>query len=109
MLGALRQLLQTVRSPLEANVYLEYASYAEYTVPENSLLEPLLTRLEAFQALWETNRRYTKLQLSLTGCVHSFCLAVRCLCLLPRTCHCCQTFIHAFRFRCVTCVKVGVA
>ncbi len=57
MVGALKQLLQTDRNPLEANVYLEYASYAEYRVPENSLLEPLLTRLEAFQALWETNRR----------------------------------------------------
>ncbi len=108
MVAALRLLLQTDRSPLEAGVNLEYTSYAEYIVPENSLLAPLLTQLEGVQGLWETFRRYKNLQLSPTVRVYSFCPAVRCICLLPRTCHCCLTFIQAFRFRCVTCIKVGV-
>ena len=44
MVAALKVLLRTECSPLEAGV--------EYSVPDNSLLMPLLTQLEGLQALW---------------------------------------------------------
>ncbi len=44
MVGALRLLLKTQCSPLEGSV--------EYTVPDNSVLAPLLTQLEALQDQW---------------------------------------------------------
>ena len=44
MVAALKVLLRTECSPLEAGV--------EYFVPDNSLLMPLLTQLEGLQALW---------------------------------------------------------
>ena len=44
MVVALQALLKTQCSPLEGSV--------EYTVPDNSVLAPLLTQLEGLQDLW---------------------------------------------------------